>query len=214
MFTETVSVALITGSFTLLAGFLAQAYVAWANREKEEAARKHEFVLSQVRELYSPLLALIDEMKALDETNRFFLGQSSKKNIFDGTDYDRMIESIGSRNQRFYSLLRKAKELFQEKHYLCEDSTQALFKNFVKGVERTEQLLDNAVPGGMIDDTIWDRTSIFADIEKHLSEKREFLKKHSALFKAEKKNWLFGGQKTLTAIPEKKTTTDQDKPVP
>lgn len=214
MFTETEAVALITGFFTLLAGFLAQAYVAWANRAKEEAARKHEFVLSQVRELYSPLLALIDEMKALDETNRFFLGVSAKKNIFDGPDYERMNERLRTRNQRFYGLLRKAKDLFQEKHYLCEDSTQALFKSFVRGVEQTEQLLDNAVPAGMTNDTIWDRTSIFEDIEKHLSEKREFLKKHSALFKAEKKNWLLGGQETLTAIPKKKTTTEQDTPVP
>lgn len=187
---DVVLVGLITGTFTLLANWSGQICLHWATQEREKTLKRHNFTMRQLEELYSPLIAMVDEFEGIDEVNHELELLSEEKRV---SDQDRTTMNAYNQERirtRFEPLLRKMKELFQAKHFLAESSTLAHYKNFLKGVEKSEQLLQGAIPAGMIKENIQNRKEFFDDIRNNADQKRIELQGKDGFFRGHGVNKL------------------------
>jgi hypothetical protein len=164
---STIALPIITAAFGLGGVFLG----GWLSGRNEQRRRRLDFINTQLRELYSPLLSIRRQVRALSELRvrvatetdgvwqelcaeaRERGGPEALRRLTEERrpDFDAILKY---ENEQWQNVLlpsyKQMLQIFREKFWLAEESTREHFQKLIVYIELWERTLNKTIPGDVV----------------------------------------------------------------
>lgn len=192
----------ISIGISALAGLLGVIIGAWLSGKRERERRRHSFIERQLREFYSPLLSIRNEIRMRSElrerirsvANAEWQEMCRKKEEIGvealqkltkerGKQFDDIIEYDNKQlKEELIPAYRQMVCVFRDNFWLAEAETKTYFEKLIEFVEIWDRWLEKSLPGEVLDALDHNEKSLFPFYDhllKKQTELRNKLKKGS-----------------------------------
>ncbi len=169
----------------------------WLVSRSEKERRRHAFIADQLREFYSPLLGIRQELKARGEyrlevngavdaawrelcDHHRHGGPQALQLLMDTrkADFSRVIERQNHQLREVSQpLYRRMLEIFRERMWLAEPETRAHFGTLVRFVEGWDQYLQNEIPPEAVAKIATMNEETLLEFYRHIEERHDGLQR-------------------------------------
>jgi hypothetical protein len=143
---------------------------AWLSGRNEQRRRRFEFVEKQLQELYSPLLGLRRQVRALSELRVRVAAEAGvawaelcarareggpealrKLTEERSASFDAIVEHENSQwRDELFPCYKEMLQIFRDKFWLAENSTRAQFEKLIVYIELWDRALNKTIPGEVL----------------------------------------------------------------
>ena len=137
---------ILTGLLTLGAVALG----AWLVGRQQQAQRRARFLEHQLREFYSPLLALLDEIRAKKRLRDRILRTAHEASRVQADELNRLIQHDNKFVAEIYPAYAKMVSVFRDNLWLADPETRGFYPALIEFVRIWERWLDDTMSSELV----------------------------------------------------------------